>query len=717
MKLLFLILLSIPLHSEISDFFQVDNKYIYSPSYNSFGQVGIIQLPSAESKPEGTISFTFNKNEIWKFGTLSVSPFDWLEASYFYYRPSDLYWTGPNTRGLYLDKGFNVKFSHEVQRLRKTNIAVGMDDFAGTGLFSKEYIVSTRKFSNNLKATFGLGWGRFSAENNFENPFSRIDERFSFRNPISSNFNKGGSLSYDNWFRGPSSIFGGIEFIIPELKGLNFKIEYDPFSYFGPNSLGSESFYFDRGEDQFLRRKDSNINIGFVYKLNNFLTLNSSYIKGNSFNLSLNFALTFDENLRKKERFQPSIDEKSNTLNKKLSFYEDLLLNLNNNKLFLQTANIDNDNNLSISMTTSQYRNNIQSSSYVASIVSEVSNNNSIDLTTTTVSLLNAGIELNKIKYISNHVENSDTPIEVLKTYTKFMPGDMSYLKHEFKPSVNFPVVFNSISPTIINHIGDPQKFYYGGLAIQNVNEIQFRRNIILNSEIKYIVSDNFQDIVARPDSLMQKVRTDIVQYLRESDMQLTKLHLDYFWSPYKNVFGKASMGLFESMYGGVGFEVMYTPFNKKYWLGTELFYVRQRDFKQDFNFKDYQTTTGHINFGYLLPLNIELKLSYGKYLAKDVGYTFDLSRRTKSGFRAGAYFTQTNVSAEIFGEGSFDKGFYFQIPIDLFSKGYSTNYTSFKLSPLTRDGGAKLDFNNLRGMIFNSTYDELYEQWRGYKN
>ena len=94
---------------------------------------------------------------------------------------------------------------------------------------------------------------------------------------------------------------------------------------------------------------------------------------------------------------------------------------------------------------------------------------------------------------------------------------------------------------------------------------------------------------------------------------------------------------------------------------------------------------------GIALPLGIESNISYGRYLAKDDGFTFDLGRRTRSGFKAGIYFTRTNVSAETFGEGSFDKGFYFQIPMDLFSTGYSGNYSTFKLSPLTRDGGAKL--------------------------
>ena len=70
-----------------------------------------------------------------------------------------------------------------------------------------------------------------------------------------------------------------------------------------------------------------------------------------------------------------------------------------------------------------------------------------------------------------------------------------------------------------------------------------------------------------------------------------------------------------------------------------------------------------------------------------------DLSRRTNSGFKSGIYFTRTDVSAELFGEGSFDKGFYFQIPLDLLSNSYNGNYSTFRLSPLTRDGGAKLNY------------------------
>ena len=168
----------------------------------------------------------------------------------------------------------------------------------------------------------------------------------------------------------------------------------------------------------------------------------------------------------------------------------------------------------------------------------------------------------------------------------------------------------------------------------------------------------------------------------------------------------------------GVGGELLYKPFNKNYNLGLELFYVNQRSFDQRFHFQDYDTVTGHVTFGYQFATGIELNLSFGRYLAKDDGYTFDLGRRTKSGFKAGIYFTRTDVPAELFGEGSFDKGFYLQIPVDLFNNNHKGNYSTFKISPLTRDGGAKLMRDkDLRGLIYNSSYYELNRQWDGFLN
>jgi len=77
---LILVIFSINAHSSYLDYIYQDK----SPSFNNFGQTGLIQLPTAESLAEGSLYVTFTRNDIYKFGAMTISPFDWLEGSYFY---------------------------------------------------------------------------------------------------------------------------------------------------------------------------------------------------------------------------------------------------------------------------------------------------------------------------------------------------------------------------------------------------------------------------------------------------------------------------------------------------------------------------------------------------------------------------------------------------------------------------------------------------------
>ena len=467
-----------------------------------------------------------------------------------------------------------------------------------------------------------------------------------------------------------------------------------------------------------MRVKDSEINFGLSFPVNDYFTIDASYIKGNTFNLNLNFGLVFNK-FAKKPKFKPII-EKENKLEKKSKniFYLDLLSNLNRNRLYLQTANLDENDNLDISISTSNHRNAIRSSSYTSYITKKVADLNDIDLSTINIRHINAGIELNNIKYLASNFDykKESNSLELTIRNTDLDSGNSNYINDEFKPNLDFPIIFNSFKPTLISHIGYPAKFFYGGINLQFLSEIQFTRQLMLTSELNQPLYSNFNDAISRPDSAMENVRTRVIKYLQEDDIQIGRMQLDYIWSPYKNIYAKISGGIFESMFGGIGAEILYKPFQKDFHIGAELFNVKQRSYKQRFKFQDYSTTTGHINFGYRFAAGVEANLSFGRYLAKDDGYTLDLARRTRSGFLAGVYFTRTNVPARIFGEGSFDKGFYFQFPLDMFSKSYTGEYSTFKLSPLTRDGGAKLiHAKDLKGLIYNTTFDELNGQWDGY--
>ena len=145
-------------------------------------------------------------------------------------------------------------------------------------------------------------------------------------------------------------------------------------------------------------------------------------------------------------------------------------------------------------------------------------------------------------------------------------------------------------------------------------------------------------------------------------------MQLQYMYSPINDVFARFDLGYLEEMFGGVGGEFLYRPFEENYSLGFSLHKVKQRGYKQMFSFKKYETTTGHVNFYYDFPFGVTSAVSVGKYLAGDKGVTLDLSRRYQSGFTLGVFATKTNLSGEEFGEGSFDKGFTYRYPHQCFT-------------------------------------------------
>ena len=94
---------------------------------------------------------------------------------------------------------------------------------------------------------------------------------------------------------------------------------------------------------------------------------------------------------------------------------------------------------------------------------------------------------------------------------------------------------------------------------------------------------------------------------------------------------------------------------------------MAQRDFDSPFGFGyyDYDVVTGHATVYWDTGWKgIETAFSAGRYLAGDWGGTLAVSRRFANGWAVGAYATKTDVTADEFGEGSFDKGLTLTIPL-----------------------------------------------------
>ena len=271
------------------------------------------------------------------------------------------------------------------------------------------------------------------------------------------------------------------------------------------------------------------------------------------------------------------------------------------------------------------------------------------------------------------------------------------------------------------NHVGAPESFYSGQIGILVGGGIKFSKSSYLDGSISLGIFENLNQLTLRAYSRMPKVRSDIREYLKEK-YALKSLSYSYIFNPLydKNFlfFGGIKVGLLEEMYGGFGGELLFRDIRKPWYFTTNYYWVKQRQFNQRFSFRNYETFTGHLNFIWETPLQgVKMIISGGRYLAKDSGITLNLSKTFKSGFTVGFFATKTDVSAEEFGEGSFDKGIYFSIPLDIVSKNSSKNNARFVWKNLTKDGGAMLSGGlDLTGHVENTSMNFLNYFNDGYK-
>jgi hypothetical protein len=225
---------------------------------------------------------------------------------------------------------------------------------------------------------------------------------------------------------------------------------------------------------------------------------------------------------------------------------------------------------------------------------------------------------------------------------------------------------------------------------LENDSEFIIRDNFFFTSNLKFSIDDNFDDLVVPPvDTYPAQVRSDVKDYLRNIDegIIIGRAQFDYHLTPQKNHHIMLTAGILEDMFMGYGFEYLYLKEESNYGIGFEVFDVKKRDHMMKFGTLDYKNTVSSINYYYrntnIIPF--DLKISTGEYLAGDKGTTFEMSRKYLNGMEFGVFASFTDVTSEQFGEGTFDKGIFFNIPV------YG-NFINYTWRPLTKDPGAKLN-------------------------
>jgi hypothetical protein len=566
--------------------------------------------------------------------TLTSNPYDWFEASFFYTNVQGKPYPGFEFQE-YKDKGFNLKLKIKEQGSMPA-IAVGVMDIAGTGLYSSEYIVSSYGI-NKIDMHFGLGWGTLSSDSSssIKNPFGYISDKFNSRPEGFSGL--GGEFDLNRYFSAQAvSPFFGASYALN--KKTLLKIEKDTTAAKGLIDYEIANSDYSIGLDYSINK---NFVIGFSYERGNFASLRFIY-KNNP------------KNTYKKYEYKSS----ENTSDNK---YKNLITNLERNGVGVNKV-VETANSIGLELTQFTHPN--------LQLVEEIIFKASRD----------AGIKKNIKKNIKT--VNLDAVSEFSSSFE-----EKSNLIYERQKDSQFS---SSTGIKFRPFIASREEFFKGALLLENDSEYVFRDDLIFNLNLKHSLANNFNDFRYQPvDIFPAQVRSDVKEYLKNmdnKDIMIGRAQMDYFITPYKNHHLMLTGGILEDMFSGYGFEYLYFKHNSNYSIGFESFNVKKRDYEWGFGTLGYQNVTRHINFNYrnygLIPF--DMKLSYGEYLAGDIGTTLEFSRTYDNGMNFGVFVSNTNVTSEQFGEGSFDKGLFFNIPI------YG-NLINYSWRPLTKDPAAKL--------------------------
>ena len=255
-----------------------------------------------------------------------------------------------------------------------------------------------------------------------------------------------------------------------------------------------------------------------------------------------------------------------------------------------------------------------------------------------------------------------------------------------------FPDFTYRIRPRLKTQLNGPDGFFLYSLYAGLSTDVQIRPGLTISGEFGANIQDNFNRLQNPSNSLLPHVRSDISQYLRDGKYGIQSLYADYEARLAGDFYGRLTGGLLEEMYGGVDGELLYRPYGSRWAVGLELNQLYKRGFHEQFGFQDYNVATGQVNLYWDMPwYGLQSTLRVGRYLARDVGFTYEISREFESGVRVGGFFTITNVPAAKYGEGQFDRGFFISIPIDLVTPFPSRSTIGTVYRPLTRDGGQLL--------------------------
>lgn len=673
---------------DVDGFFDIPNR----PTLNFYGVTGLIDMPSAEMLPDGQVAIGISTFGASTRTTLTFQALPRVQASFRYAGIKDANLAGFDT---YRDRSFDVKFLLNRESRYFPALTVGLQDFAGTGIYAGEFVAVTKNFSGaripgTIKATVGLGWGRLGSSGSIGAPLG--SDRPSFQSG-----DTGGELSVDQWFRGDAAPFAGVEWQVNDKWGL--KAEYSSDAYITETNAG----VIDR---------KSRFNFGAEYQVSNGVRLGGYYLYGSEVGLNLEIQLNPDRPVSKLRIPAPRPYTVRPSRRADPQAYDD-------DWIVTDAAASRDVRDAMIPLLEKEGLTLIEVKT-TASTTEVRYSNERYGVTAVSVGrvarvmarLLPASVETFRIVPVVNNLaqsaivfrrsdlealEFSPNAPDALLAVTGFSSAD-PVLAGSARNEALFPKFNWSIGPYLTQRYFDPNEPVRLDAGVALNLSYKPAPGWKIAGQVQHRLTGNISDIFRQNQSNLPHVRTDAVEYDQGGATSIPQLYVSRQWKTAPDVYTRVSAGYLERMFGGVSAEALWKPVASRLALGVEVNYVKQRAFDDVLGFQDYNIATGHVSAYYEFNSGLTGQIDVGQYLAGDVGATFTLEREFANGWRLGGFFTLTDATAEEFGAGSFDKGIKLTIPANWLLGKPDAGVRSTTVRPFSRDGGARL---NVPGRLY----------------
>ncbi|MGQ0709262.1 MAG: YjbH domain-containing protein [Rhodoferax sp.] len=639
---------------------------------SDWGEIGLLQTPTARMAPAGELRLHFSKALPYTRGTLLFQPLDALEAAIRYTDVSNRLY-GPSIAGdqSAKDKSIDLKLRLRQESAHGPALAVGMRDLGGTGLFSGEYLVANKRFGD-WDASLGLGWGYLGARGNASNPFGWLDPSMNQRGSVVTG--QGGTVSTSTMFRGPAAVFGGLQWSRKDSPWV-WKVELD----------GNDYQHEPLDNHQ---TATSPLNWGLVYRYSPGFDISAGWERGNTWMLGLTLHGDLGR-LYMPKTLDTLASTPPGTPGDSTSRLSTLLGN--HTGWHVRSLQMEPPKGVLVAeIDQAMYLQERVDRAFALLHQHAPASVRSFSLELQRKGLPMLSLTMDRSEWEKQHAQAEAPSLRlphqfVAAANTSPQSGPVT---EPVRPSRNKL----EWGPSYSQILGGPNNFLLYQMGVQAQAQYHLSDRTWFSADLNARLADNYGGFVYDAPSALPRVRTHQRQYVTTSVVTLPTAQMGHVRplgaDHYLGVYG----GILEPMFAGAGAEWLYRPALGSWALGLDWNLVRQRDFAQNFGLRDYGVGTGHATLYWDTGWNgVRTKLSAGRYLAGDWGTTADFSRVFPNGVSAGFWATKTNVSAETFGEGSFDKGIYISIPFDAMLPKSSPGQANIVWSPLTRDGGAKL--------------------------